>query len=39
VDPAGRVPPGQTLVVTYAAAPPDAAGKSDEHGHGHGDGD
>jgi serine/threonine-protein kinase len=39
VDPAGRVLPGQTLVVTYAAAPPDAAGKSDEHGHGHGDGD
>jgi eukaryotic-like serine/threonine-protein kinase len=41
VDPVGRVVPGQTVVITYAVAPPVAAtqGKSDGHGNGAGDGE
>jgi hypothetical protein len=40
VDPVGRMVPGQTLVVTYAVAPPVATqGKSDGHGNGRADGE
>jgi eukaryotic-like serine/threonine-protein kinase len=40
VDPVGRVVPGQTLVVTYAVAPPfGTQGKNGGHGNGRGDGE